>query len=296
MFTTADKQSPPDAGYNLPVPEPTRSSPLTSEAVLNRGYWRTRDVAVASRDASKRSEALEWRPSTSLGQRITRAVSVPALAGGVVFVLAVIIAITVTVIQSGSSVDAAAVSATGEKPLDSNLREVTSPQGNDPANAADTADKTSAPKTVLVHVVGEVEKPGIVKLSEGDRVTEAIAAAGGATATAVLEAVNIARVVTDGEQILIPNAEQAAAGAQVVSPQGAAESANPSGPASNALVNINSADVTLLETLPRIGPALAQRILDWRQEKGPFLSIDQLTDVPGVGPKIFEGLREKVTV
>ncbi|QIK64653.1 ComEA family DNA-binding protein [Leucobacter viscericola] len=170
------------------------------------------------------------------------------------------------------------------------------PSGTRAASPADTPASQPTPAKIFVHVVGEVAKPGLVELAPGTRVAEAVTAAGGATPAAVLDAVNLARVTSDGEQIVVPNAEQVAAGIQT-SPsavQSTSEGAS-QGP-SGSLVNLNTADAALLETLPRIGPSLAQRILDWRQANGAFATIDQLMEVSGVGAKTFEGLRERVTV
>jgi competence protein ComEA len=159
-----------------------------------------------------------------------------------------------------------------------------------------SAAETAPASKLLVHVVGEVAKPGVVELPAGSRVTEAIDAAGGVTPKAELGALNLARVLTDGEQLVVPNTDQAAAGvqtSQTPSPGGAsgAESAT-----AGALVNLNTADAAQLEALPRIGPALAQRIVEWREANGPFVNVDQLMEVSGVGTKIFEGLKSEVTV
>lgn len=141
----------------------------------------------------------------------------------------------------------------------------------------------SAPAGIYVHVLGEVHEPGLYLLAADARLVDALAAAGGSLDTADLRAVNLARPVTDGEQIVVP-----AEGDQ-------AESAEPPGVV-DGKVDLNSADLATLETLPRIGPALAQRIIDWREQNGGFRSVDDLLAVPGIGEKLLEGMRDQVTV
>ncbi|QIM17424.1 ComEA family DNA-binding protein [Leucobacter insecticola] len=175
------------------------------------------------------------------------------------------------------------------------------------AAAHDGAAEAAAPGTpsgeneppadtvVFVHVVGEVLNPGVVELNAGARASEAIEAAGGATPEAALAGVNLARVVVDGEQLLVPDAEQAAAQRASAAVEGGGVTSGGSA-TQGGLVNLNSADAAQLETLPRIGPALAQRIVDWRQTNGAFSSVEQLLEVSGVGAKILENLRDRVTV
>ncbi|GHD39218.1 ComEA family DNA-binding protein [Mycetocola manganoxydans] len=143
-----------------------------------------------------------------------------------------------------------------------------------------------------VHVLGEVTAPGVYSLRDGDRVVDAIAAAGGFTAEADQQAVNLARFLSDGEQILV-----LAVGA--APPPGQLPGA-PGGPGVPGLqgdtVNLNTATTVELETLPRVGPALAQRILAWRDANGRFGAVEDLLNVPGIGDKTFETLRDLVSV
>ena len=142
--------------------------------------------------------------------------------------------------------------------------------------------------SVYVHVLGDVAKPGVYVLDEGARVAEAVAAAGGALPTADLTAVNLARQVVDGEQIVVP-----AVGA---APQaGGAAGAGGEQPVGE-LLDLNTADASALEELPRIGPALAQRIVDWRTTNGRFTSVDDLLGVSGIGEKLLAGIRDRVRV
>lgn len=146
--------------------------------------------------------------------------------------------------------------------------------------------ETSA--TVVVSVVGSVARPGLVTLPSGSRVAAAIEAAGGLAPDADgASSVNLAAVVTDGQQIVV-GAPGAAATGGMGDPAGGA--AAPGG-----LLNLNSATAAELDALPGVGPVLAQRIVDHRKQ-GPFTSVDQLDDVPGIGPARAAELAELVTV
>ena len=142
---------------------------------------------------------------------------------------------------------------------------------------------------IFVHIGGAVRKPGLYRLAKGSRVNDAIRAAGGVLEDANLDALNLAAKVKDGDKILVPSKNgqgetQAAAG-----DSGAAA-------ARGGLVNLNTATVADLDTLPGIGPALAQRIISYREQHGGFRKLEDLLDVPGIGPAKFEELRDLVTV
>ncbi len=138
---------------------------------------------------------------------------------------------------------------------------------------------------LYVHVLGAVEHPGLYVLDLDSRMVDAVAAAGGTTDEADLAGINLARLLDDGEQIIVP--EMAVAGAQA--------GAGPVHPADER-IDLNAADQTSLETLPRIGPALAERIIAWRDENGRFSSVDDLLAVPGIGEKLLAGIRDGVRV
>lgn len=149
---------------------------------------------------------------------------------------------------------------------------------------------------LLVHVLGEVQQPGVYELAAESRVVDAVSAAGGFTERADTGSMNLARKLTDGEQVYVTAVGETrppAADAPVGGIPGAGGAGGGSG---GGLVNLNTATAAELETLPRIGPAMAQRILDYRTANGPFTSVDELTDVPGIGEATLEGLRELVTV
>lgn len=135
--------------------------------------------------------------------------------------------------------------------------------------------KPAAPKLLVVDVAGAVRHAGLYRLRSGSRIDDAIAAAGGATDKAQLSSVNLAAPVADGEQVVVPG--RGAAGVAAASPPAAGSS--PSAP-----LDLNSATLEQLESLPGIGPVTAQKILDFRQAHGAFHSIAELDGVPGIGP------------
>ncbi|MFJ6531128.1 ComEA family DNA-binding protein [Microbacterium sp. NPDC091662] len=149
----------------------------------------------------------------------------------------------------------------------------------------DTGSEGDPAGELYVHILGAVERPGLYMLDLDARLVDALAAAGGTTADADLTAVNLARTLEDGEQVVVP-----VAGAIVGGPGGAVP------PPSDDRIDLNTADQAALETLPRIGPALAERIIAWREENGRFTSVDDLLAVPGIGEKLLAGLRDEVRV
>ncbi|WP_241961076.1 helix-hairpin-helix domain-containing protein [Salinibacterium hongtaonis] len=151
-----------------------------------------------------------------------------------------------------------------------------------------SASSSSSAVVVYVHVVGAVAAPGLYRLNDGARGVDAVAAAGGFSADADRSQLNLARPVSDGEQIYVPSVGETA-----VPPAASAAGGSSGG---SGLVNVNTADTAALETLPRIGPAVAQRIIDWRDTNGRFATVDDLLAVPGIGEKTLDGFRSLVTV
>jgi competence protein ComEA len=172
------------------------------------------------------------------------------------------------------------------------------------AGAGPTAGPASPAPTagaeLVVHVVGQVVRPGLVRLRPGARVADAITAAGGTRDGADIAALNLARLVVDGEQIRVPKPGESPAtvGGGGSGGTGAGGSGGGSGSSggSGAPVSLNTADVAALDTLPGVGPVLAQRIIDWRTEHGRFTSVDELGEVSGIGDKLMAQLRPKVTL
>lgn len=148
---------------------------------------------------------------------------------------------------------------------------------------------------VVVHVVGQVNAPGVVRLTSGARVADAVAAAGGAAAGAALAAVNLARVVEDGEQIVVPAPGEVVPGAAAAG-DGAGSGGAVTGAQGTTLVDLNTADAAELEALPGIGPVLAQRIVDWRTEHTRFTAVEELGEVAGIGDTLLGRLRDLVQV
>ena len=154
-------------------------------------------------------------------------------------------------------------------------------------DATPVAENGPTPRSLVVHVVGAVARPGLYRLAGGSRVDDAIREAGGAKRLADLSLVNLAAPVVDGQQVVVPRratrSEPAATG------EPASASAVPAGP-----VQLSTATLEQLDALPGVGPVTAQSILDYRNEHGGFQSIEELDAVSGIGPARLEELRELV--
>jgi competence protein ComEA len=154
------------------------------------------------------------------------------------------------------------------------------------ATSTDPAGSTDARPALFVHIIGAVVAPGLYQLHEGDRAVDAVAAAGGLAADADQAQVNLARFLSDGEQIIVPRVGDV--------PAPAVAGAAPGG--AGGLININTADAAALEELPGVGPALAERIVLWREANGSFASVDDLLNVTGIGQKKLDGLRDSAAL
>lgn len=190
----------------------------------------------------------------------------------VVLLLALGITVLVGIVQSGAS-------APEVVPID----------GPSASSGAANADVSAG--SLYVHVSGAVARPGLYRLEGGARLVDAVAAAGGFAEDADEAGVNLARPVSDGEQVVVP-----VVGAAPAAGSGAAGGGAAGGVAGDARVNLNTATVADLDTLPRVGPAIAQRIIDWRTTNGRFSAVDDLLSVPGIGEKMLESLRPLVAV
>lgn len=145
---------------------------------------------------------------------------------------------------------------------------------------------------VVVHVVGEVKEPGVYDLPANSRVTDAIEAAGGATKDADLTSINLARVLFDGEQIFIGNINSAAApSTSSSSSSSSSSSTNPAG-----RININMANAAQLDQLPGISPVIAGRIVEYRNQNGPFRQLTDLKQVSGIGDAIYDKIKDLITL
>jgi competence protein ComEA len=185
---------------------------------------------------------------------------------------------------SPSAIPAPAVVTPGVATASSAPLVTSAPSGA--AGSAGTADPTAA-GSVTVDVAGKVRRPGIAVLDSGSRVVDALKAAGGARSGVDLSGLNLARVLVDGEQILVGEPVPVGLAASAVPSAGA-----PGGP----LVNLNTASQEELEALPEVGPVTAQAILAWRTEHGGFTSVDELLEVDGIGDATLGQLAPYVTV
>lgn len=168
--------------------------------------------------------------------------------------------------------------------------------GVTPAPATATPTVSATPTLLVVHVLGRVRTPGLVRVPEGARVADAIAAAGGLTEDADPGELNLAAVVPDGSQIIIgargqPQGEVRSDGiASGVVPGGG------TGSSASVVINLNTATLAQLDTLPGVGAVTAQRILDWRAKHGKFAKVEQLQEVEGIGPKSYADIAPHVRV
>jgi competence protein ComEA len=218
----------------------------------------------------------------------------------------------------------------GRLHLDARPELVLNPVADSPPVGAPAEVKPEQPSEVVVHVVGAVNKPGLVRLSNSDRVQDAIDKAGGATKDAQLELINLAANLVDGTQLDVPRREIVVAEAtakpakpvvrrkqpvrelpyrismnepspyvvkpiRVETPVGSASKPRePKQAPSTAMVSLNSASKAELDSLPGIGPATAAKIIQYREEHGGFSSIEELLDVKGIGPKKLAAMRDRL--
>lgn len=174
------------------------------------------------------------------------------------------------------------------------------------AGVAASASGSTVPTEVVVHVAGAVGRPGVQRLPGGSRLVDAVEAAGGANPDADLARVNLAVPVQDGQQVYVPRVGEVpptpvggAGGPSTASSGSSGSSGSPgdaSGSGSGQPVNINTASADELDTLPGVGPATAEAIIAYREQSGPFTSVDQLLDVRGIGDAKLAQLRDLVTI
>lgn len=237
-------------------------------------------------------------------RRLAIAPRAAIIAGSALLILALALALRAVLVSTGAGSHAAPAAAAGAS---APMRPPPTGAAASPAmnpttgSAAGPGGLSTTSGSVVVHVTGAVSRPGVVTLPPGSRVTDAINAVGGASAEADTQQLNLARVLSDGEQIRVPRIgevlpDPAPQPGGATAP-GARTAPGKSGDGgASGTVNINTASASELEKLPGIGPALAQRIVEYRDSHGPFASVDSLTDVPGIGKAKLEGLREQATV
>lgn len=180
------------------------------------------------------------------------------------------------------------------------------------SGASEALPSTSlAPLTVKVHVAGGVKNPGVYQLSSQGRVIDAVNAAGGAVSSADLESINLAQTLVDTEQIFVPLRSQARSRISVAprlrpktsttvatnnSSSNPANSGETSQARSDGNININTASATELDVLPGVGPSTAQAIVAYRKKKGPFARVEDLLNVPGIGPAKLSQMRNQISL
>ena len=259
----------------VPDAEPAGSSDLPLSSSTDESEHQTADASASTgrhRGGAGLDQRLRWDPGRP-----------GALALCLVAVLAALLATGITwwsrpapstVDEGNAGPLAAAAQVSGDPGQNYGERHPGSSTGPD-------ADAGTG-NELVVSVIGQVRQPGLVTVTSGARVADAIAAAGGALPEADLSSVNLARLVVDGEQIAV----------------GIPGSALPGGvdPESGGLVNLNSASQAELEELPGIGPVLALRIIDYREANGGFTAVEELREVSGIGPTVYEDIVDLVTV
>ncbi len=160
-----------------------------------------------------------------------------------------------------------------------------------PTKIVKKRDEEKSKKKLLVYICGAVQKPGVYQLKPDARIVDALTMAGGFNNEADQQVVNLAKPINDGDQIYVPKMGE-------VSPAGYpySETTLDQGMSDRSKIDLNSANTSELETLPGIGEKLAARIISYREEHGPFQTVEQLTKVEGIGPKKFEDIQPKVTI
>jgi competence protein ComEA len=210
----------------------------------------------------------------------------------VVGLVATALAVTVwALLRSGGSSAAAPDPPTSSQPLVPLASRSTTASPVSGAAATPSGTPSASSGTVTVDVAGKVRRPGVATLPAGSRVVDALRRAGGARGGVDLSGLNLARVLVDGEQILVGRTKAAAP------PGGLAASASTTAPpATGTLVNLNTATSEQLDTLPGVGPVTAQKILQWRAAHGAFSAVDELLEVDGIGEKTLADLAPLVTL
>jgi competence protein ComEA len=156
-------------------------------------------------------------------------------------------------------------------------------------------EKQESKKTIKVCILGEIKRPGVYTLYEDDRIEQLVQMAGGFTSVAQNSMINLAKKLKDEDLIRIPNKNDKSQ-TQLIGVDGIDGNSIESNQSENTLININTATKEQLKELPRIGDAIAQRILDHRAQQGGFKKIENIMDVSGIGAKMFENLKNKITV
>ena len=286
----------------LPVERLQRRLGAEPDTDSRTGSARAGEDADTECDEDPNSLLPRWLPDTSQGRGwLARVRADPGRAGAIGLAIVAALAVLVTVFTLIRDRPAPVMSAKlppVEKASTASPRSSASPNGGQPA---------SPDRPVVVSVVGLVRAPGLVTLAPGARIADALQAAGGAASGADIIGLNMARPVGDGEQIVVGVApvpgQPTTLGSSVAS--GSTPASKPSTPAPGSgsvkprpgqVLDLNTATVEELDTLPGVGPVTAAAIVAWRQTNGKFTSVDQLADVDGIGPARLDKLRALVRV
>jgi competence protein ComEA len=257
------------------------------------------DADDADADADPNSLLPRWLPDGSAqrsGGWLARVRADPGRAGAIALAVIAAIAVLVTIFTLMRDHPAPVVSAK-LPPVD-----MVSSARRSPSPSPSPSGKPDQP--IVVSVVGLVHTPGLVTLAPGARIADALKAAGGTTDGADTIELNMARQVADGEQIVVgiapPKGQPSVLGSSVTSgsaaPRAPCQGSGPAKPASGEVINLNTATVQQLDTLPGVGPVTAAAIVAWRDANGKFSSVDQLARIDGIGPARLEKLRPLVRV
>jgi len=271
--------------------EAIHSARLTALDELARGAHRSSPSPAARRLTRDGARLADWAPPGSPRRR--------ALSAAVAVVLLLVAVPAWQVVRRPAAAEDTLPRVASTTPVpDASTDLGGGAPVSDPAKANATAAAAPASSSLVVHVVGAVVRPGIVRLESGARVVDAVDAAGGLAPGADVDRVNLAAVLADGQRVVIPLVGQVPP-VEVGPSNGAAAGSSSSGgdqPSPIAPVDLNTATAEQLDTLPGVGPATAAAIIAHRGESGPFASVDELLDVRGIGEARLESLRDLVTV
>lgn len=158
-------------------------------------------------------------------------------------------------------------------------------------------EETEEEVEIILHIIGAVQNPGIVRIKEGSRIVDVIEAAGGITEDADISKINLAYIVEDGQKIFVPSiTDEITEETEYVTSESGDNIIVDDNEGDNVMVNINKATQTELETLPGIGPAMALRIIEHREENGDFENIEEIKNVKGIGDAKFENIKNNICV
>ena len=161
---------------------------------------------------------------------------------------------------------------------------------NNDVNEITNEENAEQEENIIVHITGEIKYPGVVVLKNGDRIVDAIEAAGGETENADLDRLNLAYILNDGDKIYIPNKNEEGKEDNIIAV------GNEIGQEKKATININTATLEELIKLPGIGEATANKIIEYRKQNGKFKTIEELKNVPGIGNSKFESIKNEIRV